>query len=460
MTSANVQQVARQITASPPADRRALVSLLNRLSDECGESETDQLFAARAWQRFARLEEAPARAASHAQRAAEAGSVEAALMLGAHLLRSGDQDREARMLLRRVANDGWIEGRLAYAHLLHRGIGGLRDEARSTTQWLMAAAQGDTAAFSALAYRYSVGLGAPRDSVVAGAWARLAALRGFPGARRARHQFDGAMGTTQRAHADDLAAQYREHLQALGEKAKRLETDTRSPAEYGAELTSLVMDHHEAFHENALSLDPDRRGKSADPPLRQATGRLLFDSPRVVEFVEFVPCDVRALLLRPTAASPGSDGSPRRDPLMEDPSASVITRDIAAAAHLPPAHVDTPWRLTYPEGSEFPAHVDYATAQEQTKREREFEDAGGQRTATAMLCLSSAIRGGAIEYSGSAQRVRQSPGDLLLHYNVLPCGAQDTKSQHGTSVVEAGERWSLRVCTTEHPVHGTESAVL
>lgn len=117
-----------------------------------------------------------------------------------------------------------------------------------------------------------------------------------------------------------------------------------------------------------------------------------------------------------------------------------IEERIVSLLNHPLDHAEGLQILHYGIGQEYRPHFDFFDPN--FKGSEKAISQGGQRLSTVIMYLSTPEKGGETILPDANMKFEAIKGDALLFYNLLPNGEVDRLTLHGSTPVEAGEKWA------------------
>lgn len=371
------------------------------------------------------------------QASAQAGSAQALAALAASAMRkvSGHGLEEAHARWRELAHSGYAQALLHYGFCLRHGVGCAPTPDQGLTQYLTAAAQGNTTAFALLADLYQSGDGAPASTEAALAWRELAALRHFPGQPTAIGS-DSLSG---------LGQQIKSNIQGLGARIGALNLTPEDP-QFQQRFADAVKANFAELRRPELALDVELRRSVLPPasdiarePVARTLPRIASWSPRVLIAEQAVAAECCIHLLATWPELQDDQEFPLPLSTMS-PAAHLLLDVIANQSHLPLANFEAPQMSSFESESD-PQYCSLQQADRLAKSR--LGDYSGRRVVTAWLVLATTGKSVEARFHGPEQAEELRPGDLVYQYAITPDSAL---AEPGIASFRCdGRAWMLRV---------------
>lgn len=342
----------------------------------------------------------------------------------------------AHAIWRNLAEGGFGQALIHYGFCLRHGLGCAPAPEMGLTQYLTAAAQGNTTAFALLSSLFDTGDGAVAEPELAQAWAELASLRQFPGTKMPPANPD----------AHTLAEQIKANIQGLGPRIAALGVSPEDP-QFPQQFAAAVNDNFAELKQPALSLDAGRRGTPAGPPADPVSGLLpetISWLPRrmIARRAASAECCIHLLANWPGPQQVGDVSLPLS---ALSPATHVLFQHLADLVHIPTIHCEAPVLSLLAGKSETPS---WGLSQSDRLAKTRQGDPSGRRVLTTHLVL--ATEGSAVEAEfEQGERQSLNAGDCLIQYAVNPDGQR--ASEGVTRFRTEGHAWMLRIHVCERP---------
>lgn len=365
----------------------------------------------------------------------QAGSAQGTAAMAELALRRQDS-AGAFAIWQHLAEGGFGQALIHLGFCLRHGIGCTPAPERGLTQYLTAAAQGNTTAFALLRDLFQSGDGVVADAEIAQAWAELAALRRFPG--------QDMPSAGQRGRA--LAEAIKTNIQGLGPRIAALGTSPEDP-QFPVRFAAAVKDNFALLNEPELSLEAGQRSTPFDAPARAVSNTLsetVSWAPRlrVARQAASAECCTHLLANWPDPNHVDEIALPLS---AMSPAVFVLFDHLANHTHIPRSNLEAPVLSMVSGQAENPS---WRLRQPDRLAKSQQGDSSGRRVLTAYVLL-----GGTSTRVETELQHENNPtlhaGDILFEYALTPDGQPAAAGIKGFHT--DGNAWLLRVHACERP---------